>query len=159
MDNKKEQSNEILAAFYKSAASTTNKKAIALSYQPSDPAPKIVASGQGKIAEKIIETAKESNVPVHKDAKLTESLSRFDIGEYIPPDLYEVVAQVLVFVDDMDSMQRMGHDAVRLITDVFQREIRRRIGKSFQFSRLEIDFCLLQIRVSDCQLFARMIRA
>lgn len=105
MDNKKEKSNEILAAFYKSAAISTNKKAIALSYQPSEPAPKIVASGQGKIAEKIIETAKESNVPIHKDAKLTESLSRFDIGEYIPPDLYEVVAQVLVFVDDMDRIR------------------------------------------------------
>lgn len=105
MEDKKEKSNEILAAFYKSAAISSNKKAIALSYQPSEPAPKIVASGQGKIAEKIIETAKESNVPIHKDAKLTESLSSFDIGEYIPPDLYEVVAQVLVFVDDMDRIR------------------------------------------------------
>ena len=105
MNNKEEKSNEILAAFYKNSAIPTTKKAIALSYQPSDPAPKIIASGQGRIAEKIIETAHESNVPVHKDAKLTESLSRFDIGEYIPPDLYEVVAQVLVFVDDMDRIR------------------------------------------------------
>ena len=105
MDNKEQQSNEILAAFYKSAAMPLNKKAIALSYQPSDPAPKIIASGQGLIADKIIETAKEHNVPVHKDAKLTENLSRFDIGDYIPPELYEVVAQVLVFVDDMDRIR------------------------------------------------------
>lgn len=103
--NREEKSNEILAAFYKNTAIPTNKKAIALSYQPSDPAPKIIASGQGIVADRIIETAKESNVPIHKDAKLTESLSHFDIGEFIPPELYEVVASVLVFVDDMDRIR------------------------------------------------------
>ena len=103
--NREEKSNEILAAFYKSTAIPTTKKAIALSYQPSDPAPKIIASGQGIIADRILETAKENDVPIHKDEKLTESLSHFDIGEFIPPELYEVVASVLVFVDDMDRIR------------------------------------------------------
>ncbi len=103
--SKEQPSNDILAAFYKSAATPANKKAIALSYQPSDPAPKIVATGQGIIADKIIETAKEAHVPIHKDAKLTESLSAFEIGEFIPPELYEVVASILVYVDDMDRIK------------------------------------------------------
>ena len=82
-----------------------NKKAVALEYEPGDQAPKVIASGQGKLAERIIDVAKEANVPVHKDAKLAESLSILDIGEYIPPELYSIVAEVLVFVDSMDRIQ------------------------------------------------------
>ena len=57
------------------------------------------------MAEKIIDVAKEADVPVHKDAKLARSLSVLDIGEYIPPELYSIVAEVLVFVDNMDRIQ------------------------------------------------------
>lgn len=60
---------------------------------------------RGYLADKIVEVAKESDVPVHKDAKLARSLSVLDIGEYIPPELYSVVAEVLVFVDNMDRIQ------------------------------------------------------
>ena len=76
------------------------KQAIALEYDPNDDtAPKVIASGQGALAEKIIEKAKENKVPVHKDSKLADTLSRLEIGQEIPPELYEVVAQILVFVD------------------------------------------------------------
>lgn len=44
-------------------------------------------------------------MPVHKDEKLARSLSVLDIGEYIPPELYSIVAEVLVFVDSMDRIQ------------------------------------------------------
>lgn len=81
------------------------KTAVALEYSPGDQAPKVIATGQGVLAEKIIDVAKESNVPVHKDAKLARSLSILDIGEYIPPELYSIVAEVLVFVDSMDKIQ------------------------------------------------------
>jgi flagellar biosynthesis protein len=81
------------------------KTAVALEYEPGDQAPKVIASGQGLLAEKIIDVAKEANVPVHKDAKLARSLSVLDIGEYIPPELYSIVAEVLVFVDSMDRIQ------------------------------------------------------
>ena len=81
------------------------KTAVALEYEPGDQAPKVIATGQGKLAERIIEVAKESDVPIHKDAKLAESLSILDIGEYIPPELYNIVAEVLVFVDSMDKIQ------------------------------------------------------
>lgn len=81
------------------------KTAVALEYEPGEKAPKVIASGQGYLAEKIIDTAKAEKVPVHKDEKLVRSLSVLDIGEYIPPELYSIVAEILVFVDTMDRIQ------------------------------------------------------
>ena len=62
-------------------------------------------SSQSEKAERIIETAKENDVPFYQDNKLAETLSRLQIGDTIPPELYEVVAEILVFVDDMDRMK------------------------------------------------------
>lgn len=81
------------------------KQAIALEYDPSDDAPRVVASGRGILAEKIIEKAQESDVPVHRDDKLADTLSRLEIGDMIPPELYEVVAEILVFVDSMNKLK------------------------------------------------------
>ena len=80
------------------------KTAVAITYDPQDTAPKILATGKGYLAEKIIEKAKEEKIPFYKDTKLADTLSRLEIGEMIPPELYEVVAEILVFVDDMDKM-------------------------------------------------------
>ena len=85
------------------------KQAVALEYDPSDEAPRVIASGKGILAEKIIEKAQESSVPIHRDDKL-DTLSRLDIGEMIPPELYEVVAEILVFVDAVDH--RMVKESV-----------------------------------------------
>ena len=49
--------------------------------------------------------AKENDVPIHEDEKLAGTLSKLDIGEYIPPELYEVVAEILVFVDNMEKIR------------------------------------------------------
>lgn len=81
------------------------KQAIALSYDPGEDAPKVVAAGKGALAERIIEKAKESEVPIHRDDKLADTLSRLEIGDMIPPELYEVVAEILVFVDSMDKLK------------------------------------------------------
>jgi len=81
------------------------KTAVALEYDPSDDAPRVIASGKGKLAEKIIETAKENDVPIHEDDKLANTLSKLEIGEMIPPELYEVVAEILIFVDSMDKIK------------------------------------------------------
>ena len=81
------------------------KQAIALEYDPSEEAPRVIASGKGALAERIIEKAKEADVPVHRDDKLADTLSRLDIGDMIPPELYEVVAEILVFVDAMDKIK------------------------------------------------------
>lgn len=81
------------------------KTAVAVAYNPGEVAPKILAVGKGEVAEHIIETAKENDVPFYQDNKLAETLSRLQIGDTIPPELYEVVAEILVFVDDMDRMK------------------------------------------------------
>ena len=81
------------------------KQAIALAYDPEEDAPKVIASGRDKLAEKIIEKAKEHDVPIHRDDKLADTLSRLEIGDMIPPELYEVVAEILVFVDAMDKLR------------------------------------------------------
>ena len=75
-----------------------DKSAVALEYTLHDKAPKVVASGKGYLAE-------EEDIPIHQDAKLAKSLEDIEIGEYIPPELYHVVAEVLVFVDAMDKIK------------------------------------------------------
>ncbi|MGN1085288.1 MAG: EscU/YscU/HrcU family type III secretion system export apparatus switch protein [Lachnospiraceae bacterium] len=82
-----------------------NKIAVALEYEPSEAAPKIVASGRGYVAEKIIEKATEENIPMHRDDKLAGTLSKLEIGDMIPPELYEVVAEILLFVDKVDKIK------------------------------------------------------
>ena len=86
------------------------KQAIALEYDPNDAAPRVIASGKGVLADKIIAKAKEANVPVHQDGTLADTLSRLEIGDMIPPELYEVVAEILVFVDAMDKIKAKMKD-------------------------------------------------
>ena len=86
------------------------KQAIAIQYNPDEVAPKILASGTGIIADKIIENAKSSDVPLYEDNKLANTLSKLDIGEYIPPELYSIVAEILVFVDNLDKIKGKIHD-------------------------------------------------
>lgn len=82
-----------------------DRTAIAIEYVPGEAAPKILATGKGTVADRIIEKAKESNVPTYKDDKLADTLSRLKIGDMIPPELYEVVAEILVFVNDVDKLK------------------------------------------------------
>lgn len=78
--------------------------AVALKYQAGfDSAPKVTARGKGKIAEKIIEIAKEHQVYIHEDPDLIEILSTLKINEEIPPALYLVVAELLVFVYSLNK--------------------------------------------------------
>ncbi len=81
------------------------KTAVALSYDQGDLAPKILATGKGELAERIIKKGEEGNVPFYKDNKLADTLSKLEIGDTIPPELYDVVAEILVFVDDMDRLR------------------------------------------------------
>ena len=74
-------------------------KAIAILYNENESAaPKVVASGQGVIAEKIISTARDAGIHIQEDANLVELLSKVPIGEEIPTELYQTVAEVLAFV-------------------------------------------------------------
>ena len=74
-------------------------KAVAIVYEEDKgAAPLVSASGKGKIAEKIIETAKEAGVHIQEDADLVELLSKVPIGDEIPVHLYQTVAEILAFV-------------------------------------------------------------
>ena len=76
-----------------------SEKAAALKYmREEDSAPKLVARGRGKVAEKIIEIAKAHGIPVKEDKELVEILSVLDLYREIPPDLYKAVAEILAFV-------------------------------------------------------------
>jgi len=76
-----------------------SKKAIALKYeQNKDSAPKVVAKGRGWIAERIIELARKHGVPLKENHALVEVLSKLEIYEEIPVELYKAVAEILVFV-------------------------------------------------------------
>lgn len=80
------------------------KHAAALRYSPeTDSAPKIIATGKGIVAEKIIEKAKDSDIPVYQDSNLAKTLSALGIGEEIPPEIYEVVAEILIFIGSVDK--------------------------------------------------------
>ncbi len=74
------------------------KKAVALKYEPErDNAPRVVAKGQGLLAEKILALARENGVPIKEDASLVEALSRLEVEAEVPQELYEAVATVLAW--------------------------------------------------------------
>lgn len=75
------------------------KKAVALRYdEQKDEAPRILASGSGLIAKTILEKAKEAGIHIQENPDLIELLSKVPVGEQIPPELYQTVAEVLAFV-------------------------------------------------------------
>jgi flagellar biosynthesis protein len=85
-------------------AKKPQRHAAALKYDPlADEAPILAAVGKGVIADNIIETARVHGVPVVEDSTAAELLTRFSVGDAIPPALYEVVAQILLFVAEMDT--------------------------------------------------------
>lgn len=86
------------------------RTAIALSYEPDEEAPKVIASGKGYLADRIIERAKEYDIPLYRDEKLANTLSRLEIGANIPTELYEVVAEILLFVDKLDRIKNKVSD-------------------------------------------------
>lgn len=87
------------------AETQKRKKAVALTYDPSTEAPQVVASGQGVVAERIIEKAKEHDVATYQDEGLADTLLKLEIGDMIPQELYGVVAEILVYVDKMDKIK------------------------------------------------------
>lgn len=83
------------------------RKAVAMKYDPlTSSAPKLLAKGQGELADKILEKAKENGVPIQEDQSLVEVLSKLDIDQEIPPELFSVVAEILSFVYRADQKAR-----------------------------------------------------
>jgi flagellar biosynthesis protein len=93
-----------------------NQKAVALEYNTEEAAPKVTATGRGRLAERIVEKGREADVPIYQDAALTEELTRLDLGEHIPPELYEVVAQVLIFISDLDRVEQLRRETEKQVS-------------------------------------------
>ena len=82
-------------------------KAVAILYDESKgAAPKVIASGKGTVAQKIIETAREAGIHIQEDPNLIELLAKIPIGEEIPVELYQTVAEVLAFVYQVNERYR-----------------------------------------------------
>jgi flagellar biosynthesis protein len=72
--------------------------AVALRYRSGeDPAPRVTAAGTGPVAERILELAREHDLPLRHDPDLVEALAALDLGAFIPAELYDVIAEVLAW--------------------------------------------------------------
>ncbi|MCF6460561.1 EscU/YscU/HrcU family type III secretion system export apparatus switch protein [Clostridium sp. Cult3] len=82
---------------------TLKKKAVALAYKEEYNVPKVIAKGQGDIAEKIVKTGQEAGIRIYEDEKLIEDLINLDLYEEIPPELYEAISEIILFVYSLDK--------------------------------------------------------
>lgn len=81
--------------------------AVALRYRKEeDNAPRIVASGRGLVAQKILQQAREHGVPVQENPEVAQLLAGLEIGREIPLELYGVIAEILAFVFTLDSTRK-----------------------------------------------------
>lgn len=85
----------------------TQQKAAALKYNAQiSSAPVVKAKGVGDVAQKIIQVAREHNIPIKEDADLVELLVQLDLEQEIPPELYKMVAEILAFVYSLDRSRQ-----------------------------------------------------
>lgn len=82
-----------------------SKKAVALQYEAGDSAPVIVASGMGYMAEKIVEVASDSGVPIYEDNSLATILTQLKLGQEVPEELYKAIVEIYVYFLHFDPNQ------------------------------------------------------
>jgi flagellar biosynthesis protein len=81
------------------AKPNANKQAVALNYERgSSDAPKVVVSGRGEIAQKILTAARHAGIDIVEDPDLLEVLAKVPVGQEIPPQLFQAIAEILAFV-------------------------------------------------------------
>lgn len=88
-----------------SQTSASATEAVALKYERDD-LPRVVAKGKGLVAERILALAREYEVPIHQDARLSQALSQLDLNQPIPRELFLAIAQVLVFAYSLKSEKK-----------------------------------------------------
>jgi flagellar biosynthesis protein len=79
------------------------RTAVALAYSAGGSAPKVVATGKGMVADRIIEMAKQHGVFVHASPELVALLMNVDLDDRIPPNLYRVVAELLAWLYGIEA--------------------------------------------------------
>ncbi|MBQ9520968.1 MAG: EscU/YscU/HrcU family type III secretion system export apparatus switch protein [Oscillospiraceae bacterium] len=82
------------------------KRAVALQYGADDSAPVVVASGMGYLAERIVNVAQENGVPVYEDDSLATMLTQLNLGQEIPPELYQAIVEIYVYFLNFDVQNR-----------------------------------------------------
>jgi len=82
-------------------------KAVALKYEPEkNNAPCVVASGTGSIAQKILQVALENGIAIYHDDSAATLLSKLDQGQEIPPELYQVVVNIYLYLLDLAEQRK-----------------------------------------------------
>jgi flagellar biosynthesis protein len=85
------------------------KRAVALQYdRENQSAPRVLAKGSGGVADKILELAAAKGIPLYHDPELLEVLGQLDVGTEIQPELYQAVAEVLIFIYKMNQKKKGG---------------------------------------------------
>lgn len=77
--------------------------AVAIAYDTSDAAPRVVAKGYGTVAENIMRTAQDHGLYVHESPELVSLLMQVDLDKHIPPELYLAVAQLLSWLYKLEG--------------------------------------------------------
>jgi flagellar biosynthesis protein len=80
--------------------------AVALAYGAGDPAPRVVAKGQGLVAEQIVARARDAGVFLHESKELVALLMQVDLDREIPPGLYRAIAELLAWLYHVESIQQ-----------------------------------------------------
>lgn len=89
---------------YDLSKNSSQKTAIALHYdEKTGGAPSVAAQGKGYVAQKIIELAEKNGIPMQTDAALVSNLIDLDLGDSVPPQLYSVIAEILLLIEDLEK--------------------------------------------------------
>lgn len=84
------------------------RAAVAVSYDESETAPRVVAKGYGKLADTIVRVARENGLYVHESSELVGLLMQVDLDSHIPPQLYLAVAELLAWLYRLESRSAPG---------------------------------------------------
>lgn len=87
---------------------TPPRKAVALQYGAGSAAPVVVASGMGYMAERIVEVASDSGVPIYEDNSLATMLTQLQLGQEIPEELYKAIVEIYVYFLRFDPSDPTG---------------------------------------------------
>lgn len=85
------------------------KKAVALAYKiHQDKAPKVLASGKGEVAQRIIAKAKKWDIPLFQNEALVESMLNLKIEEEIPPKFYQAVVEIFIWLNQCEENAQLS---------------------------------------------------
>lgn len=83
--------------------SKNEKRAVAIHYDSAtDSLPEVISRRKGQMAEELIQMAKKRNIPLEEDTSLLGNLLDMDLGENIPPQLYSVIAEIFMLLQDLE---------------------------------------------------------